>query len=285
MFGSLPFMGMKREPKNDCHPRGSAQQSLNGGDPQCAQLRCVPFLDPVRASVLRTRQRDDRSGESGNALIYVLVAIALFAALSFTLGRQSDTSEVGSLSDEKNELYATQIISYAAQAKQVIDQMDFIGTLIGDLDFVLPSDAAFNTAPHVDKVFHPEGGGLIPGNLPKGSETSAIIDPVAGWYLGRFNNVEWTTTTGTDVILTAYQISQAVCEKINEKLTGSTAISTMTDSIKEVMIDDAFYGAGTNTDLTTDGGDICPACNNMAMLCVENQSQNAFAFYAVLADR
>ena len=82
--------------------------------------------------------KTNKEQESGNALIYVLIAIALFAALSFTLARQSDTGEAGTLSDERAELYATQIISYAAQTKSALDQMLFIGTDIDDLDFIAP---------------------------------------------------------------------------------------------------------------------------------------------------
>ncbi len=230
------------------------------------------------------RQKNSTS-EQGNALIYVLIAIALFAALSFILGRQTDTSEVGTIEEEKAELYAAQLISYAAQAKQVIDQMSFTGTDIDEFDLVLPGVAAFSIAPHIDKVYHPEGGGLTPGNLPTNAVAQSTADPVPGWYMGRFNNVEWTATAGTDLILIAYQISQSVCERINIKVTGSAAIPTMTDSIKEVMIDDSFYGVGVNTDLTTDPGDICPDCDKMTALCVENQLQNAYGFYTLLADR
>ncbi|MGB0719383.1 MAG: hypothetical protein ACPGRX_02860 [Bdellovibrionales bacterium] len=227
--------------------------------------------------------------QSGNALIYVLIAIVLFAALSFTLARQTDTNEAGYLSDEKAELYATQIISYAAQAKSAIDQMLFTGTDIDDLDFTDPSDAGFNSGTQLDRtyrVFHPEGGGLTKGRLPSEAVTNAITDPPAGWYVGRFNTVEWTESTAQDVILVAYQIKQAVCEKINEKITGSTAIPLMTDSIKETMIDDSFY-TGTNIDLTTDpsGSPICSPCHEVASLCVHNQAQNAYAFYTILADQ
>ncbi|GJL85752.1 MAG: hypothetical protein DHS20C02_15270 [Micavibrio sp.] len=204
------------------------------------------------------------------------------------MGRQTDNGEVSTISNQKAELYATQLISYAAQAKQIIDQMGFTNTDIDDLDFVLPGDTVpFNAAPHIDKVYHPEGGGLMQGKIPAEIMTTGVAAPPSGWYLGRFNNVEWTTTANMDVILIAYQINQQVCEKINEKINGSTAIPTMTDSIKETMIDDATvgYGAGANTDLTTDGGDICPACDKMTTLCVENQAQTAYGFYTILADQ
>jgi len=227
--------------------------------------------------------------ESGNALIYVLIAIALFAALSFTLARQTDTSETGTLSDDRAELYATQMISYSAQIKLAIDQMLFTGANIGALDFTDPSDAAFNSGTQKDRsnrVFHPEGGGVIKGRLDAMAVSESGTDPEAGWYLGRFNSVEWTASAADDVILVAYQIREEVCAKINEKINGSSVIPTMNDSIKVVMIDDALY-TGTNIELTTDpsGSPICAECHEMGSLCVENQAQDAYGFYTIIADQ
>lgn len=233
--------------------------------------------------------KEHRAQESGNALIYILIAVALFAALSFTLARQTDTGEARQLSDERAELYATQLISYAAQAKSTVDQMLFSGARINDLDFRDPSDVNFNTGTvkaRTNRVFHPEGGGLVKGRLPDGVIDQNISDPVAGWYLGRFNNFEWTRGTGDDVILVAYQIQQQVCEKINEKVNGSPVIPTMSDTIRETMIDDSFY-TGTNLDLATDpsGTPICAECHEIASLCVENLAQNAYGFFTVIADQ
>lgn len=233
----------------------------------------------------KLRRTDIRNNEHGNALIYVLVAVALFAALSFTLGRQTDTDEISSLDDGKADLLATQLISYAAQARSVADQMRFTGTEVDDFDFILPTDPNFNVAPHIHKIYHPAGGGLNPGRIPPDAINQSITNPVAGWYLGRFNNVEWSATTGQDVILVAYQISQPICAKINEHITGSSAIPIMADSIRETMIDDDLY-TGTNADLTTDdAGDVCPECDRVSSLCVQNQTQTAYGFYTVLADQ
>ncbi len=228
----------------------------------------------------------DRREERGNALIYVLIAIALFAALSFTLGRQTDTSESGGLGDHKAELYATQLISYAAQARSAVDQMLFTAASdINDLDFMAPTDANFDTGTLIHKVYHPQGGGLIPGKLPADVVASTTNDPDPGWYMGRFNNVEWTGPAGAntnEVILIAYQINEQVCGLINQKINGSTAIPTMTSSIRDTLIDDAVHG-GTNIELTTDGGDICPDCENMGSLCV--QEGGIFGFYTIIADQ
>lgn len=230
--------------------------------------------------------------ERGNALIYVLIAIALFAALSLTLGRQTDTGEASSLSDERAELYATQLISYAAQAKSSLDQMMFSGGEIATLDFTLPGAAGYDGGTALDKikrVYHPDGGGLVAEKLPEEAAAYSGSDPVAGWYMGRFNNVEWTETAGvngTDVILVAYGINEKICEKINEKVKGSPAIPQMTATIRNVMIDDDYH-SGVNADLTTvtPGTPVCAACDNVSSLCVEDQAGDIFGFYTVLLDR
>lgn len=232
-----------------------------------------------------------RTKERGNALIYVLIAIALFAALSFTLSRQTDTSEAGALDSSKVELYATQLMSYAAQAQAAVDQLLMSNTLLNpantmiqELDLTLPTQAGFNTAPHLRKLYHPQGGGLTPGRIPDSIKTTGVSDPVSGWYLGRFNNVDWTATANQEVILIAYQIPEAVCARINQTITGSPAIPVLTNTIRNVFIDDTLH-TGTNVDLTTTGGTpICSACNEMASLCVSNAAGTAYGFYSILAD-
>ncbi len=243
------------------------------------------------------------AAESGNALVYVLIAIGLFAALSFTLTRQTDTSEGGSITEEQVELTTTQLISYATQARSALDQMDFSSVRPSEMIFILPSDANFETETppairNIYKVYHPDGGGLIPGTLPEKAIAQVNTTPPPGWYMGRFNNVDWTplgpgNTAGTagaeapyeEVILIAYQISQAVCEKINEKVIGTNTIPTISVPLKQVFIDDATtgYGAGTNTHLTTGTGNICVECENVSSLCV--QQGGIYGFYNILADQ
>lgn len=232
------------------------------------------------------RKSQEIHTQSGNALIYVLIAVALFAALSMTLGRQTDTSEIGTLSDEKAELQATQMITYAAQAKSALDQMLFGGTKVDDLDFTQPTDPAFETEPPANylKVYHPVGGGLVPAALDAQAIGGNSATPPPGWYLGRFSNVDWTNSVAQEVILLAYQIHPKICERINLKITGTAAIPSMTAPIKEVFIDAALpLHGGANADLTTGTAQICPDCHNRASLCV--QQGGLYAFYTILADQ
>lgn len=218
----------------------------------------------------------------GNAFLYVLIAIALFAALSLVLGRQtSDTSEAGALEGEREEMYATQLLSHAASVKGVVDQMLFGGTLPENLTFETPSDAGYAAAPHINKVYHPEGGGLIDKPMADAVAETVTNDPAAGWYLGRFNNVEWSKSAAPDVVLTAFQISKAVCERINDKITGSTAIPVLGAAARDLLVDDAEH-AGTNADLTVAA---CAACEGLPSLCVKDNAQEIYAYYSLIVDR
>jgi hypothetical protein len=237
------------------------------------------------------KTKRERVRESGNALIYVLIAIALFAALSMTLGRNTDTSETASLSGDRAQIMAGQIQAYAAQVKSALDQMEFSGTSADKYIFTPPTDAAFETEDpppnpvirNIYKVYHPSGGGIVPGTLPSDSTiASPSTDPAPGWYMGRFNNIDWTGAA-EDVVLVAYQINREICEKINNTLKGTTAIPVMTDTIPNVFIDEAVH-TGTNVDLTTGAGQKCPDCHNVASLCVQD-SAGHYGFYSVVADQ
>lgn len=217
-----------------------------------------------------------RQSERGNALVYVLIAIALFAALSFTLARNTDSNEAGTLSEDRAELYATQLISYAAQAKSSVDQMLFQGIEIDDLDFTLPEDSDFNNDPTIYKVYHPDGGGLIPTTIPQNAKNEVTSSPAPGWYMGRFNNIEWTSSTDQDVLLTAYQIAKPVCERINFTVTGNTSIPAISSgAMSDYLVPDSF-----DADLTSAR---CPGCGDYASLCISNTSGSAFAFYSIIA--
>ncbi|MFN3700897.1 MAG: hypothetical protein ACK4VI_05155 [Alphaproteobacteria bacterium] len=218
--------------------------------------------------------------ESGNALIYVLVAIVLFAGLSFTLMRQTDTNEAGALNAERVELLATQITSYAAQAKSSVDQMLFQNLRAENLSFARSGEAGFETEPprHIMKVFHPDGGGLTPGQLPAEAISQSSTTPPAGWYMGRFNNVEWTPSVAEDIILTAHQIHPDICRNLNRKITGSDAIPALTGgNLSDVLID-----TSTNNNLTAA---LCPGCGENFSLCISNSDATMFSFYSIIVGR
>lgn len=242
----------------------------------------------MMTQTMKTNQEHSQKNwsQGGNALIYVLIAVALFAALSMTLMRQTNDSEAGSLSDEKAEIYATQLIARAAQVKSAIDQMLFMGASVNELDFALPSAVGFDAGTVIYKVYHPQGGGVVPGRIPKEAQLPNGNNPDPGWYMGRFNNVDWTPSTADDVMLTAFRISKEVCAKINKKITGSPAIPAIAVGIGQFLVDASLF-SGSNAELTTNPSatPVCAACYNTGSLCVSNTSLDAYGFYTILADQ
>ena len=78
--------------------------------------------------------------------------------------------------------------------------------------------------------------------------------------------------------MVAYQIDKTVCEKINEKITGSTTIPALADIMSRLLIDNVLHGSG-NLDLTTAK---CAGCDTYFSLCVSNSAVSAWSFYSII---
>lgn len=218
--------------------------------------------------------RHRRISQSGNAMIYILIALGLIGLLTATMMRQDSTAS-DDLSQEQAEFQAAQILEYTAAAQNVINQMVVLGTNPNDIDFVLPSNASFNTAPHYNKFFHPQGGGLIYQDATLPPFVSNATTPPAGWHFTKRTNVEWTPSATADLIMTARSIDPTVCRVLNKKITGSDAIVTVdvTADLTRIL---TIQGAAMHLTTAT-----CPNCEGHAQLCVQSGALNP-DFYTVI---
>jgi len=219
------------------------------------------------------KTKENRKNQRGNAMIYILVALALFGFLTLALTRQNLRSDNQNLTRERIDLYSNELIEYVASAKQATDMMIMSGSDITELNFILPTDGGFNTAPHIHKVFHPSGGGLNYIEEP----ASDILDAIsvdAGWQYQNLINVEWTPTAANDVIITAHEIKQSICEKLNTEITGSTTIPVLTGTIARHFVP----GEGDNDFTTTE----CADCEGYSSLCASNNAGTAYSYYTIL---
>ena len=220
----------------------------------------------------------DNASIRGNALIYILLALALLGALTMILGQQSDETSQD-LSSEKAQLVTTKTVAYAGSVKNVIDQMMMSGSNINNLNYVTPNQTSFDNGSNINKVFHPSGGGL--GYEPPSPDlfVTGTSTPAAGWYLGRFNNVEWTKTASQDIILAAYNINQSVCAAINKKITGSSAIPMVLGPSAGFFVD-STNGGPPNQNLTVAA---CSACEGQPALCVAGDGNINFTYYNIIS--
>ncbi|MDB5490766.1 MAG: hypothetical protein JWO78_615 [Micavibrio sp.] len=223
--------------------------------------------------------------QRGNATIYVLIVVALFAALSFVLSRQNDSSEGGHITNERADIIAGDIIAYPSQVKQALDMMIMSGTSPSDFNFTQSGQIGFTSAPSINKVFHPDGGGLTLAQIPAGAIAQSSTNPKAGWYLSEFSNVGWSESSDNDVILVAYQLSKDICQRINLRMTGSRDIPVLNNTIPNLLIAKESppgvpVHSGSNVDFDASA---CSACNRPAQ-CV-SETGPRYGFYSVVISR
>ena len=219
--------------------------------------------------------------ESGNAFVYILIAVVLFGSLSFMMSRSNtNTAAKSELDDAQLAFQVEAIIKYTTEVQSVLARMQASGTHPDDIDFILPGAAAFDTAPNYDKIYHSAGGGLYQKNLNTAILGIPVTTPTAGWYLGSFNNVEWTPSTSNDIVLTAYNISDELCAALNKKLIGDETVPSITFDPAEVLIDDSFGGASNDNFEVAD----CASCEGKPMLCINGTPPglSVNAFYSIV---
>ncbi len=196
-------------------------------------------------------------------MVYILIALALLAAITMMVADQSsDTSD----KVDDSELLTTRVIAYAGTAQNVLDRMLMTGTLAANLSYLRPADAGFNTAPHLNKIYHPNGGGLN-YNAATSDIFGTCTAPNAGWYIGAANNFEWTPTTTNDVILTAYCIKQSICANINKKISGSATIPTVSGDAADYFVPEPDWSTHTNFTAA-----LCASCSGIPSFCVADSA-------------
>lgn len=226
---------------------------------------------------------DKRKTASGNALIYILLALALLAGLTMVLARQNSGASGEDLSNEQTELLATRMVSYAGSAKNIVDQMMFSGTPVGSLNYLRPIDTGYDAPPNTNKVFHPDGGGLTLDAVDPVIFTDGGTTPPPGWYMGRFNNFEWTKTGANDVVLVAFGISQQLCLNIDKKILGRSAVVpaiTTTGNMAQYFVSSSIPDAVANANFDKV---ICPDCDGMPSMCVSNKTGDQWAYYNIIS--
>ena len=150
---------------------------------------------------IQSKNHDDaRNGERGSVLIYIFIAIVVFAALSFAVSR-GNREGVATVDRERADLQATQILDYTGMIRRSLQNMKINGIKDTELCFDHTSwgFATYNHAgcsKDANKVFLPKGGGSsfqAPGNnywmnpyarRPDG--TNGILPgPTVSWVLAK----------------------------------------------------------------------------------------------------
>lgn len=186
-------------------------------------------MSRVDAIIGRNGKRDSRQGESGNVLFLILIAVALFAALSYAV-TQSSRSGGGDASSERSLVNSAQITQYPASVRtSIVRMMVSNGTGVEAMNFDPPADfATACTAAPAPCVFHPEGGGATASAAPSEVMASGLQGEWIFSSSFQIENIGTTTANnnGNDLIAFLVGISPSVCKRINASLGIGTTDDT-----------------------------------------------------------
>ncbi len=169
--------------------------------------------------------------ERGNVLFLILLAVALFAALSFAIVGSNRYTDNDS-GDSSDQILAAQIVQYPSMIRTAIIRMQFSGVAIEDMEFNNPANYGSLTNDEYG-VFHPEGGGatyvLSAANvMERGAQ--------GRWYFNAEFEIENIGLSvagdygGNELIAFLPGIKHGVCARVNERLgIGSTIPNSSAD--------------------------------------------------------
>lgn len=182
------------------------------------------------------RKNMKRTNESGNVLFLILIAVALFAALSYAV-TSSSRSGGGDAASESNLINSAQVTQYPASVRTAIVRMIINSTSDNQLLFEPPSDFAALSTPALERrgVFHPSGGGATrvtapPEIMASGSQGSWIFTSDYGINL---IGTTGATNASNDIIAFLPGVAETICERLNTELGISATPDADSDGVAD----------------------------------------------------
>ncbi len=185
-----------------------------------------------------------RTPETGNALLFVLVAIALLAALTLTIARVSDTTESDS-NVEQRRIQASEIMRFGAGIEQAVSQMRLRGISENDISFqntITTADYTNANCTTNDCLVFGTGGGQTY------VKPSAGLNGGAEWLFSGANDISNVGTTQADLVMILPNVNQELCARINTEL----GIAGVTQDAAKADISTVYAGAVAGTPETID---------------------------------
>ncbi len=234
------------------------------------------------------------NSESGNVLFLILIAVALFAALSYAV-TQSTRTGGGSGDNETALISSAQLTQYPASIRTSVVRMIIGGTDVTNLEFNSPSQFGTLVNP-ANGVFHPSGGGATYANAPGNMMATGSQ---GAWVFNGENQIDLLGTTDAggpitstaDIIAFLPGITLTLCQRINTELgLAATPVVSGGLDITTDMIDGAGITAGGGTI-----GDPAPATDaaldGQPFGCLQHDADldgdgtNDYVYYHVLVER
>ncbi len=234
---------------------------------------------------------ENKNHESGNVLFLILIAVALFAALSYAV-TQSSRSGGGSANEETSLINSASISQYPASVRTAIIRMMISNNVDAtEINFDPPPyDDLTTTALQNRGVFYPSpvGGGATYTASP----ADVMDDGNPGtWYFSasyRIQNIGLDSAgSGNDVIAFLPGLRDSICNRLNDELgiptTDRTVAADLDVTAASVQMDyDYTFPSATTAIFGTDGG--AESFDGQAFGCITD-SAGENIYYHVLIER
>lgn len=157
-----------------------------------------------------------KRSQNGSALIYILIAVALIAALTYAVTRGSRTGE-SNLTKETSSLIASEIMEQAQTLARAVQKLRLRGIDETGISFENPTISGYTLAACASgdcKVFDLSGGGMNWLTPP------AAANSGEDWlYAGTVGSTGHGANAGSyDLLMILPGIADSICMAINEKL-------------------------------------------------------------------
>lgn len=190
-----------------------------------------------------------RSSERGNAVIFILLAVALFAGLAYTIMRGAKSGQ-GNLTAGQTKLAAQKILNYAGLVEKTVNKLRTRGCSENDLSFENPYDPYHTNpaAPAECKIFDSNGGNI--SALQADTNWFLVAnDPVFYYTQGDpIKDVGTTCTAGScaELNLNIWAINEQLCNELNRQL-GHNFTTIPTDELWGCPLDNGEYDCNGDT--------------------------------------
>lgn len=187
-----------------------------------------------------------RRYEQGNALFLILIAVALFAALSYAVTQSGRGS--GTVNKEQAMIMAAQITQEAASIQVAVTRMILTGTPKDSIEYMPTTFQNLCTA-GVNCLFSPEGGGAKFPSPPSGAFTQDItgttnsralvcapnnFGPGLCLWVAQAKAVDGIGTAAADPFIHYLFLTEEVCRAINKGL-GISGIPIEADIVDALL--------------------------------------------------
>lgn len=231
--------------------------------------------------------------QRGNVLFLILIAVALFAALSYAVTQSSRSG--GDASKETNVINTASLTQYPNSVRTSVLRLIIGGIAPEDIYFNKPdefSGAGFTyfVSRESRGTFHPLGGAAAYQQVPANLTTSATA---LDWKFSLdfeipLLGLSGSGYTGNDLVAFADGVSQSICDRVNKELhqyNGETPIRTAAVTLANertattsapALPDDVVLSVDTPTATWLD---------NKAFGCFQNGTGGNYVFFYVMAER